>query len=178
MKKYLTILLLLGLFVNVYGQNWVNVTNQNPVTYGFSFPGAATTLDTFNIRYYYNKPDSATTFMVMELKEAPFDSTNTVFNMALQQNGGDTLMAMAQTINSSTNSVLTGSQDITTYPAYKGLEVNIKYNATYQNRVVVCYSRFFYNHHNTLLLFSVTGFEDNLQQLTMYKNSFFNSIVL
>lgn len=176
MKKVF-IILFFSIFSNtLFSQEWINVRKTAP-EYSFSMPTTPKIMDTLNIRFAYVKSDSMMVFQVLEFKDTPFDSSNTGFETELTNTGGDTLLAIAQTISLSNNSVITNSLIINTFASYKGLEVRMRYNDLYTGRVLLVYTRFFYN-SRTLLSFSVSGAEDDLERLQNNKDQFFSSIAL
>jgi len=174
MKKILLLIVVFSLFGNLYSQTWVKIDKTNP-DYSFSVPGQPLIRDTMNIRIAYFKSDSTAAFQVIEFKDTPLDSTNAGFVSALQESNGDTLMALVHIITGVNNALVTNSQVITTFPAYKGLEVSMSYSNFYPGRNLIVHTRFFYNIHS-LLAFSITGTDDHLTQLESDKDIFFNSI--
>lgn len=175
MKKYIFICLLLYGAMG-YSQSWVNVIKTMPY-YSYSFPGNPSVVDTLNIRSAYYVSDSMVVFQVLEFKETPFDSVNTDFQTALQQTGGDTLLSIAKTISLANNTTILNSEQISSFTSYKGLEVSMQYNTAYMGKVLLTYTRFFYNEH-TLLSFTVTGTQDEYSLLLNNKTLFFDSIKL
>jgi len=176
MKRYIIALLLLAACTGIQAQSWSTYNTINP-GYSFQMPGNPVILDTLNIRYAYLKQDSITVFQVMAFKDTPLDSANSAFIYALGQTSGDTLMALASSIAATNGAIITGSQNITDFSAYKGLEACMKYNDPIAGRILVVYTRYYYN-DRLLLTFSVTGAEDDMTVLQNNKTLFFNSISL
>jgi hypothetical protein len=160
----------------LFSQDWIQVSKFAP-DYKYSMPVSPTIMDTLNIRFAFVKSDSMTVFQVLEFKDTPLDSANAGFENALAANSGDTLLAIAQSISAANNSVIITSQNLALFPAYKGLEISMRYNELRDGRVLLVYTRFFYNAH-TLISFSISGAEDDLTRLTSNKNLFFDSISL
>lgn len=176
MKKFFILLFLSINYGNLFSQEWVQVSKSGP-DYTYSMPASPTMMDTLNIRFAYVKSDSMIVFHVLEFKDTPLDSANAGFESALANNGGDTLLAIAQSASTSNNSIITSSNNITSFPSYKGLEVSLRYNDLYSGRRLLVYTRYFYN-KRTLISFTVSGSEDDLERLGNNKNLFFNSISL
>jgi hypothetical protein len=159
-----------------YAQTWTAYNKKAP-DYSFEMPGAATTQDTLNVRFTWFKQDSMTVFQAFEIVDTPFDSANTTFSAALQAAQGDTLMALAGSIASSNGAAITDTQNVSTFPGYKGLEVLSRYSNPVYGRTLLIYTRYFYR-KNTLIMFSVSDAEDNTTHLLANKNQFFDSILL
>jgi hypothetical protein len=170
------ILLFLTLLISgsIFSQQWITISKKAP-DYSFDFPITPIIMDTLNIRFASAKTDSMTAFQVMEFINTPFDTANLAFNDALTQTNGDTLLAIAKSISVVNNAIILSSQFNSSYPAYRVLEVNMKYNDLIDGRVLLAYTRYFYNPHS-LLSFTVTGAEEDLAQLQNNRNLFFNSI--
>jgi hypothetical protein len=142
-KKYISSLIVCALTIcQCIAQNWTTVTKTNPA-YHFSFPGTPNIMDTLNIRFANYQSDSMEVFQVLEFKDTPLDSANTSFMNELKATNGDTLLSIAQSASLANNAVITSSQNITSFPAFKGLEVCMRYNDLYSGRVLIAYTQFF-----------------------------------
>lgn len=172
--KTLLLFLTLPISGSIFSQQWVTVNRTTP-DYSFDFPVTPTIMDTLNVRLAYAKTDSMSVFQVLEFINTPFDTANIAFNDALTLTNGDTLLAIAKSISVENNAIIISSQFVNSYPGYEVLDVNMKYNALIDGRVLLAYTRFFYN-PSSFLSFTVSGPEDNLNQLLINKNLFFNSI--
>lgn len=134
-------------------------------TYQFSTPTEPTMFDTLNFKfYYYFTTDSAVSFQVLEHQYAQFDSTQT-----------DTLGFVVSSFLSSTNSVLTSSQNIGISNGFKGIEICTTYNDVILNKISISYMRLYY-YKNLMLTFSISAYQADLSQLNTNKSLFFNSI--
>jgi hypothetical protein len=181
MKKY--IIIITFLYINakpcIAQSSWVTThdtvwslasidTGSNIVhtpVYIFATPSAATVFDTLNIKFYYHfTTDSAVSFQILEHQYAQFDSAHT-----------DTLGFIVNTMMSSTNSILTTSQDIPISNGFKGVEISSTYYDADVNKVLVTYTRLYY-YKTFMLTFTVRAYQDHLSQLNTNKDLFFNSI--
>ncbi|HRO41880.1 MAG TPA: hypothetical protein PL009_03550 [Flavipsychrobacter sp.] len=158
-------------------QNWLPYSNpQSQVE--FELPTTAMVVDslvTLHTILYSSEVDSILALQVHVFDSAYLNADEELFAVALQENDGNELRAIAQIFLMATNSELISLQEITNNLGYPGIEIGIDYQTLEADYPAVSFIQYFLV-NNKFVAFSISGSEDDMPRLLSYKDQFFTSI--
>jgi len=177
MKNILSQVLLCFIFLaastNASAQGWVTIENE-AVKVRFDLPSDPAIADSLHLTLYNGSVDSLLTLQVHVFDSAYLNTEEELLSVALQENEGDTLRAIAQLILFATNSELLNIEDINVNER-NGLEMGINYLTLISDVPTFTFMRYFL-FNNKFIVFSIAGSQDDVPRLLSYKDTFFNSI--
>ncbi len=161
----------------VSAQSWIAYNNTQAAV-EFQLPVTATVIDSLSSLHtimYSSEVDSVLGLQVHLFDSAYLNADEELFALALEENDGDELRAIAQIFLLATNSELLSLEEITNNLGQPGIEMGLDYLTLQSDYPAISFVRFFLI-SNRFIAFSISGSEDDIPRLMDYKNTFFNSI--
>lgn len=173
----LIIFLLFFTATSTSAQSWQPYSNAHSRV-EFEFPTTALMVDslaTLHTIVYSSEVDSILALQVHVFDSAYLNTDEELFAVALEENDGNELRAIAQIFLMATNSELISLQEITNNLGYPGIEIGIDYQTLEADYPAISFIQYFLL-NNKFVAFSISGSEDDMPRLLSYKDQFFTSI--
>ncbi len=177
MRKLFFLIILLAFGSQSFAQNWIQY-DRSGCNIRFELPTDAYIIDVDSLHtaMYSSEVDSLLALQVHVFDSAYLDANEEFLAVALLENNGDTLRAIAQLFLFATNSELLSLEDVTNDLNEVGLEIGMDYMTLESDIPALNFVRYFHV-RGYFIAFSITGSEDDVPRLMDYKDQFFNSII-